>query len=69
MNKCKIVGLKPIKLGQVLNLKDGKHKITNIEYINMMVDRFDFENRESIFCGDLKEKNLMTEEEFNKLRE
>lgn len=31
----------------------------------MCVDRFNFENRESIFSGELKEK--ISEEEFNKL--
>jgi len=45
--ETKILGLKPIKEGDILHLKDGNFKLKNIEVINMMVDRFDFENRES----------------------
>lgn len=67
MKETTILGLKPIKFGQILNLKTGKSKITNIEYINIAVDRFDFLNRESLFCNELK--NEMTEEEFNLLKE
>lgn len=66
LEKTEIIGLKPIYKGQILSLIDGEHKIANIEYINMAVDRFDFENRESMFCGELK-KN-MSEIEFNKLK-
>lgn len=66
MTTTEIMGLKPIKLGQELNLKSGIETIKNIEYINMMVDRFDFESGHSLFSGELKEN--MTEVEFNKLR-
>jgi len=74
MQECKILGIKPIKVGQILNLKDGKRKIKNIEYINMSVDRIDFEDGESIFSRELKdvmqkkswEKMISNQEAYNK---
>jgi hypothetical protein len=74
MQECKILGIKPIKVGQILNLKDGKRKIKNIEYINMSVDRIDFEDGESIFSRELKdvmqkeswEKMIANQEAYNK---
>lgn len=67
MSETKILGLKTIKVGNILHLKDGNFKLKHIEVINMAVDRFVFEDRESIFSDELKEE--MTNEEFNKLRE
>jgi hypothetical protein len=39
--------------GDTLKFPDGKIKrIAHIIYINMLVDRFDFEDGSSCFCGD-----------------
>ena len=41
-----------VRVGSILKV-DGKEKIVvNIMYINMLVDRFDFEDGTSIFTGD-----------------
>ena len=46
-----------VRVGDRLKLPTGEiKKIVNIMVINALVDRFDFEDGEFIFCGDEWEK-------------
>jgi hypothetical protein len=41
-----------VRVGSILKVDGQEKKVKNIMYINMLVDRFDFEDGSFIFTGD-----------------
>ena len=56
MDFTKLMDGSKIRKGDKIKIKGKVKKIKTIVYINMLVDRWDFEDGTSCFCGDEWEK-------------